>query len=163
MRALATLLFVTASVFGADTADPTAQQIDEIIQKFAAKEAEFAKAREAYTYRQSAKIQELDEGGNVQGRWELVSDIVDRFPRIDVALLFAGAARTSLFDGAPLTLTSSDAAKAADLLGASRVVPLHVRGWAHFTEGPERISAAFADAGLSDRLRSIAPGASETF
>jgi L-ascorbate metabolism protein UlaG (beta-lactamase superfamily) len=94
---------------------------------------------------------------------ELVSDIADRFPRIDVALLFAGAARTSLFDGAPLTLTSSDAAKAADLLGASQVVPLHVRGWAHFTEGPERISAAFADAGLSDRLRSIAPGASETF
>jgi L-ascorbate metabolism protein UlaG (beta-lactamase superfamily) len=60
-------------------------------------------------------------------------------------------------------LTSSDAAKAADLLGASRVVPLHVRGWAHFTEGPEQISAAFADAGLSDRLHSIAPGASETF
>ena len=94
---------------------------------------------------------------------ELVSDIADRFPRIDVALLFAGAARTSLFDGAPLTLTSSDAAKAADLLGASQVVPLHVRGWAHFTEGPEQISAAFADAGLSDRLHSIAPGASETF
>ncbi len=93
---------------------------------------------------------------------ELVSEIAVRFPRIDIALLFAGAARTSLFDGAPLTLTSADAAKAADLLGARQVVPLHVRGWAHFTEGPERITAAFADAGLSARLRSIAPGTSET-
>lgn len=94
---------------------------------------------------------------------DLVAEIADRFPRIDVALLFAGAARTSLFDGAPLTLTSHDAAKATVLLGARHVVPLHVRGWAHFTEGPEQISAAFADAGLSDRLHSIAPGASETF
>jgi L-ascorbate metabolism protein UlaG (beta-lactamase superfamily) len=93
---------------------------------------------------------------------DLVSDIADRFPHIDIALLFAGAARTSLFDGAPLTLTSSDAAEAAALLGARQVVPVHIRGWAHFTEGPERITAAFADAGLSDRLRSIAPGAAET-
>ena len=30
---------------------------EEIIKKFAAKEAEFAKARENYTYRQSLKIQ----------------------------------------------------------------------------------------------------------
>jgi L-ascorbate metabolism protein UlaG (beta-lactamase superfamily) len=89
---------------------------------------------------------------------ELVSEIAERFPRIDVALLFAGAARTSLFDGAPLTLTSADAAKAAASLGARHVVPLHVRGWAHFSEGPDRVTAAFADAGLSDRLHSIAPG-----
>src|SRR6478672_4397154 len=94
---------------------------------------------------------------------ELVADIADRIPRIDVALLFAGAARTSLFDGAPLTLTSADAAKAAALLGDAQVVPLHIRGWAHFTEGPAQIVAAFADAGLSDRLCSIAPGASQTF
>ncbi len=76
MRAILAVLFTAATVFGADTAAPTQQQIDDIIQKFAAKEAEFAKAREAYTYRQSAKIQELDEGGNVQGRWEMVSDVV---------------------------------------------------------------------------------------
>ena len=32
---------------------------EEIIRRFSAKEAEFAKARENYTYRQSLKIQEL--------------------------------------------------------------------------------------------------------
>jgi hypothetical protein len=51
-------------------------QIDEIVQKFAAKETEFAKAREAYTYRQTARIQELDDSGAITGRWETISDIV---------------------------------------------------------------------------------------
>src|SRR6266700_3939801 len=49
---------------------------DEIIQKFAAKEAEFRKARESYTYKQSVKMEELDSSGNVQGKWEIVSDII---------------------------------------------------------------------------------------
>jgi outer membrane lipoprotein-sorting protein len=48
----------------------------EIIQKFAAKEAAFRKARESYTYRQSVKMEELDGSGNVQGKWEIVSDII---------------------------------------------------------------------------------------
>lgn len=51
-------------------------QIDDIIQKFAAKEGDFAKARELYTYRQSAKIQVLDDAGAVREKWEMVSDIV---------------------------------------------------------------------------------------
>lgn len=57
-------------------ADLTSAQVDQIIQKFAAKEAEFAKAREIYTYRQTARILELDEAGSTQGRWETVSDII---------------------------------------------------------------------------------------
>lgn len=49
----------------------------EIIQKFAAKEAEFRKARENYTYRQSVKMEELDPSGTVvQGKWEEVDDII---------------------------------------------------------------------------------------
>jgi hypothetical protein len=48
----------------------------EVIQKFAAKEAEFRKARESYTYRQSVKMEELDGSGNVQGKWEEVDDII---------------------------------------------------------------------------------------
>jgi hypothetical protein len=49
---------------------------EEIIQKFAAKEADFAKARENYTYRQTVKILELDEAGGVRGKMEMVSDII---------------------------------------------------------------------------------------
>src|ERR1700678_383278 len=50
---------------------------DEIIRKFAAKEKEFAEARNNYTYRQSLKFQELDPSGNPTGhQWEQVSDII---------------------------------------------------------------------------------------
>ena len=49
---------------------------DEIIQKFAAKEAEFSRARENYTYRQTVKIQELDPSGGVLGRYEIVEDVI---------------------------------------------------------------------------------------
>ncbi len=94
---------------------------------------------------------------------DIVRDIAERIGTIDVALLFAGAARTSLFAGAPLTLTSADAAAAAELLGARWIVPLHVRGWAHFSEGPGDVQAAFAAAHLTDRLRSTDPGQSATF
>src|ERR1700685_3426957 len=48
---------------------------EEIIQKFAAKEAAFRKAREDYTYRQSVKVEELDGSGAVEGKWEEVQDV----------------------------------------------------------------------------------------
>lgn len=51
-------------------------QIQEIIAKFAAKEAEFARARENYTYRQTARLQELDPDGAPRGRWEMVTDVI---------------------------------------------------------------------------------------
>jgi L-ascorbate metabolism protein UlaG (beta-lactamase superfamily) len=91
-----------------------------------------------------------------------VRNIVKRVGSIDVALLFAGAARTSLFDGAPLTLTSEGAVDATRILSAKIVIPLHTRGWAHFTEGPDSIRKAFANAGLNDRLRMLEPGESIT-
>src|SRR5262245_54551912 len=56
--------------------DLTPAQVDDIVQKFAAKEADFARARENYTYHQTARIQTLDGGGNTTGRWETVSDII---------------------------------------------------------------------------------------
>lgn len=75
MRILSIILLTAASLLAAD--EPLSQaKIDEIIQKFAENEAAFALARENYTYRQTARIQELDNGGNVTGRWELISDIV---------------------------------------------------------------------------------------
>jgi hypothetical protein len=50
---------------------------DKIVQKFAAKEAEFSDARNNYTYRQSVKLEILDPGGNPNGeKWELVEDII---------------------------------------------------------------------------------------
>ncbi|MGP9017455.1 MBL fold metallo-hydrolase [Streptomyces sp. BR1] len=87
-----------------------------------------------------------------------VRAVAERFGPIDVAVLFAGAARTPLFDGAPLTLTSEGAAEAAQILGARHVVPLHFEHWGHFSEGADSLVQAFAGAGLGDRLRLLKPG-----
>lgn len=76
MRPLLWLSVLTALIGSALPALPQDLSPDEIIRRFAAKEAEFRKARENYTYRQSVKMEELDANGNVQGKWEIVSDIV---------------------------------------------------------------------------------------
>lgn len=81
----------------------------------------------------------------------LVEQIAGRFPSIDLALLFSGAARVPGLDAA-LTLTSTDAASVARLLGSPRVVALHVEDWKHFSENRSDLEAAFAAAGLSGLL-----------
>jgi L-ascorbate metabolism protein UlaG (beta-lactamase superfamily) len=83
----------------------------------------------------------------------LVEEIARRFGPVDTAVLFAGAPRRPLFDGALLVLDSAQAAQAARILGARRVVPAHCDSWAHFTEGRDDLVAAFAAAGLASLLR----------
>ena len=89
---------------------------------------------------------------------DCVDEVARAFPRIDVAVLFAGAARTTLFDGAPLTLTGADVAQAVRRLDAGRVVVVHVDSWAHFSEDRDVVRAALASAGLADRLVECPPG-----
>jgi hypothetical protein len=63
--------------FGANLPDPSESQIQDIIAKFAAKETQFAQARGNYTYRQTAKINILDDSGNpTSEHWQIVSDII---------------------------------------------------------------------------------------
>ncbi len=66
-------------LWAADTKTAPAATVNpqEIIQKFAAKEAEFATARENYTYRQTVRILELDPSGNPEGgKYEMTEDII---------------------------------------------------------------------------------------
>ncbi|MFF1301047.1 MULTISPECIES: MBL fold metallo-hydrolase [unclassified Streptomyces] len=84
---------------------------------------------------------------------DAVKEIAERFAPIDTALLFAGAPRfPELFDNQPIVLNSAQAAEAARLLGARRVVPVHYDSWAHFTEGRDDLVAAFTAVGLADHL-----------
>ncbi|WP_369203642.1 MBL fold metallo-hydrolase [Streptomyces sp. PU-14G] len=84
---------------------------------------------------------------------DLVEEIAERFGPVDTALLFAGAPRIPvLFDGALIVLDSTQAADAARILGARRVVPVHHDSWAHFTEGRAELVAAFTEAGLLAHL-----------
>lgn len=84
---------------------------------------------------------------------DAVKEIAKRFAPVHTALLFAGAPRFSeLFDGELIVLDSAQAAEAAKILDAGRVVPVHYDSWAHFTEGRDELVTAFAAAGLADRV-----------
>ena len=84
---------------------------------------------------------------------DAVREIAARFAPVDTAILFAGAPRIpALFGGERIVLDSAQAAEAAAILGARRVVPVHCDSWAHFTEGLDDVVAAFTSAGLADRL-----------
>ncbi len=67
----------SASGFGPlDTNPPTGITPEEIIKKFGAREAEFAQAREDYTFRQSVKVDTIDEdSGKVDGEYQQVTDV----------------------------------------------------------------------------------------
>ncbi|WP_245835801.1 MBL fold metallo-hydrolase [Mycobacterium rhizamassiliense] len=90
---------------------------------------------------------------------EAVADIAARSGPIDVAVLFAGAARVpGRQHERLLTLNSAWAAAAAEVLRAKLVIPAHIDGWAHVTEGVDDIRRAFEDAGISEVLGLAALG-----
>jgi L-ascorbate metabolism protein UlaG (beta-lactamase superfamily) len=91
----------------------------------------------------------------------VVEQVAERFAPIGLALLSAGGARTRGPDGY-LTLTSDQAARAARILCARAVIPLHTEGCAHITEGPGALQEAFASHGLADLLTLLAPGEQAT-
>src|SRR5580698_6886550 len=64
------------SGFGAmDINKPTVAP-EEIIKQFAAKESEFQKALNHYTYRRTAKVQTVDDDNKVDGEYYEVDDVI---------------------------------------------------------------------------------------
>jgi len=74
--ALCTVTFLATALPALPADDLTPAQQQDIITKFAAKEAAFARARENYTYRQSYKVEDLGTNGRPIGKQEMVTDIV---------------------------------------------------------------------------------------
>ena len=89
---------------------------------------------------------------------DVVAEVVDRVGPVDVALLHVGAANPGRFGDVDVTLNANSAVRAAELLGAARIVPIHADGWAHFTETLDRLALVFGYAGLGDRLVVPEPG-----
>jgi hypothetical protein len=79
--------------------------VEEMIQRFAAKEKEFKTARDQYTYRQSVKVQVLD-GSTVNGEYQQVFDVIfdDQGRRIENVVF----APQSTLDGAGLSMDQGD-------------------------------------------------------
>jgi hypothetical protein len=71
---------------------------DEIIKRFAAKETEFAKAREQYTYRQDVKVQTVD-GDTVDGEYHEVFDVIfnDKGRRMENVVFAPSSSLTKIF------------------------------------------------------------------
>jgi L-ascorbate metabolism protein UlaG (beta-lactamase superfamily) len=83
---------------------------------------------------------------------DLVREIADRFPDIELAVVFAGAARTALLGDALLTLDAGGVAEAARILDGARIVLVHCDSWAHFSEDRAAAAGALDRAGFADRL-----------
>jgi hypothetical protein len=56
--------------------EPPAQPIDQIIDRFAAREAEFKAERDNFTYVQTFVISTIDEGGQPDGEYRMTSDVI---------------------------------------------------------------------------------------
>jgi L-ascorbate metabolism protein UlaG (beta-lactamase superfamily) len=90
---------------------------------------------------------------------DIVHSIVADHGPFDAAVLFIGGAQVpEAWGDAHLTLTAHTAVEAARELGDAPIAPIHQDGWAHFTSSAEDVLREFAAAGLSDRLRPVAPG-----
>ncbi len=74
-----------------DASQPTGITPDEIIKKFGQREAEFAQARDAYTFRQTVKVDTInDDTGKPDGEYQQVTDITfDRTGKRDEHVVFA--------------------------------------------------------------------------
>lgn len=92
-----------------------------------------------------------------------LDEIARRSPdaRIDTALLFMGAARVPEVGPQHLTMTAEDGIAFARAFPHATIVPLHVEGWAHYSESREVIARAFRAAGLDHRLLWLQPGVTE--
>lgn len=89
---------------------------------------------------------------------DVVGQIAERFPRIEVAILFLGAAQVAFVSSQNLTLDARGAVEAARLLTGAVIVPVHAEGWSHYTESRSAIEPAFRAAGLEDRLHLLPVG-----
>ena len=81
-----------------ENTQPAGTTPEEIIKRFAAKETEFAKARDQYTYRQDVKVQTLD-GNTVDGEYHEVFDVMfdDKGHRIENVVFAPQSNLTKIF------------------------------------------------------------------
>jgi hypothetical protein len=116
------LVAVGGLAVGGDQAAPPLP-VEEIIHRFAAKETEFKKARDNYTYKQSVDVREFDAYGYPGGEFRRASEIIftpggERFERITyeppATLKMVSLSREDIEDLAniqPFVLTTEDLPK----------------------------------------------------
>ena len=81
-----------------ENTSPAGTTPEDIIKRFAAKETEFSKARDQYTYRQDVKVETLD-GETVDGQYHEVFDVMfdDKGHRIENVVFAPASSLTKIF------------------------------------------------------------------
>jgi len=79
-------------------------------------------------------------------------------PDVTIALLCMGSAKVANRGTAPLTLDVARAARVAAFWPDATIVPIHVDGWAHFTEQRAAALAGLAKRGLGSRVVNLPRG-----
>lgn len=87
--------------------------------------------------------------------YEGVAEVARRFSP-DFVLAFAGAARVR--GPIDLTMSANDLLDTANAFPQSLIIPVHIDGWAHFTQGADEVAGVFKALGFEKRMRTIAPG-----
>ena len=89
--------------------------------------------------------------------YEGVAEVAKKY-KVEVAILFMGAARVAQVGPWVLTMTSEDGVAAARAFAEATIVPLHYEGWKHFSESRADVEKSFAEAGLQHRLKWLEAG-----
>ena len=89
--------------------------------------------------------------------YEALDEIGRRFD-IGTAFLHMGDAHFPAGGEIRFSMSGKTAAELTRSLDARSVVPVHYESWAHLTEKPEEVTAAFEDAGVGERLHWLEPG-----
>ncbi|MFT3900956.1 MAG: MBL fold metallo-hydrolase [Gordonia sp. (in: high G+C Gram-positive bacteria)] len=95
---------------------------------------------------------------------DVVREIAQRFPGIELAVLFVGGAGfEQVADGVSITLTNDEALAVSEILDDAVIVPVHHDSWTHFREDAAALTEVFARANAADRLQVVARGESHEF
>jgi len=89
-----------------------------------------------------------------------IHEIARRY-KVGTAILNVGAAGFRITGPIRYTFNGVEAARAAKLLAARTVIPIHYDGWSHFREPRAETMRAFEAAGLSERVRWLELGRAE--
>lgn len=93
--------------------------------------------------------------------FEGIEEVAQRF-KIKTAILNLGAARVPAVGPFFLTMTAEEAVHCTQVFPDATIVPLHYEGWTHFTESRAIIAQVFQAAGVSDRIRWLTAGQTES-
>lgn len=91
---------------------------------------------------------------------DVVREVADSFPNIDVAFLFAGGPCFELYGGDYITFSDETAVEAGKILSGAILVPVHADSWEHLTQTAVSMKELAEEHGIGDRVIALLPGES---